>query len=330
MKAYIHIGNHKTGSTTIQNSLKLKSEILLSKYGILYPQTFQIRNAHHLFPATFLNDKHIFGEALHQTKEMLMDDLKKEIEIKKPNVVVISSEEFFRFQGEDISKLDSFMNIFDEIEIIVYLRNQLDHIESSYKFGILWEFSRLELNFGDYLEHQLSSNYHCYDNRLLDWKKFFPPAKISVRNFDEEIQRGLLSNFYKSVLKIDFPAKESHDNQSLSRLSSIVLKMKNSLMINDSERENCINRLIKFDQEHNPYKKERIYTEIQYANLIKKFYDSNEILKKEFAIDLNKKMMNISSDLLVGENLNNSDKSLILSNINDISCIKGDETWLQI
>lgn len=330
MKLILHVGNHKTGSTTIQNSLKRGSELLLSKYGVLYPETFQIRAAHHLLPSTILNDRTLFGEEIVHTTAALISSLKEEIQIKKPKIVFLSSEEFFRFKGEDISKLDSFMNIFDEVEIVSYLRNQLDHIESSYKFGILWEFSRLELNFGDYLEHNLSNNYHCYDIRLLDWKKFFPRAKINVRNFDEEIQKGLLSNFYKSVLKIDFPAKESHDNQSLSRLSSIILKMKNSLTIDDSERKNCINGLIKFDQEHNSHKKERFYTETQYANLIKKFYNSNEILKKEFAIDLNKKMMNVSSDLLVGENLNNSDKSLILSNINDISCIKGDETWLQI
>lgn len=330
MKLFLHIGNHKTGSTTIQNSMKKESELLLSKYGILYPETFQVRGAHHLFASTILNEKMLFGEEIVDTTDELMTELKREIQLKKPKSIFLSSEEFFRFHEKDIVNLETFMDIFDEIEIVVYLRNQFDHIESSYKFNVLWEFVQLQQSFGEYLERQLSSDYHCYDQRLLEWKKIFSRARITLRDFNEEIKQGLLLNFYRSVLNIDFPVKDNKDNESLSRLSSIILKLKNSPKWSSADRKACIESLKKFDQKSNINKKQKLYSSVEYSQVIEKFYNSNEILKNSFGIDLNANMMNVPHGLLAGESIKKDDVSLILSNQNEIICIEGNESWLQM
>lgn len=87
MRLLLHIGNHKTGSTTIQNSAKEEEENLLDKYGILYPKTFRIRGgAHHFLPATILSDKTLFGQEINTTIEELINEFKNEIKLKNPQL----------------------------------------------------------------------------------------------------------------------------------------------------------------------------------------------------------------------------------------------------
>lgn len=223
----------------------------------------------------------------------------------------MSSEEFFRFNKTDIVKLKDYFNFFDEIEIIVYLRNQLDHIESSYKFSILWEYSQLQDSFSEYLEHQLASDYHCYDVRLMVWKEIFAHGKMAVYEFDQEIKKGLLNSFYKSVFNIDLFLEEKKDNTSLSRFSSLILHLKNSSNWSLEERREYIKRLRTFDSINPLIKKEKIYSREQYTKLLEKFNHSNNIIKSLFDVNLNEKMRNLQVEYLVGENMTSNDMDLI-------------------
>lgn len=303
MKLILHIGNHKTGSTTIQNSLNMMGHTLASKYSFLYPESFLKRGAHHLLPALILGDKTLFGESIEQSFEVLVKQFEQELVSKKPEIVFISSEEFFRFQDKDLLKLKKITTIFDELEIVVYLRNQLDGIESSYKFNILWNMVQETSSFSTYLTHALSSDYHCFDKKLFAWQEIFPHATLVVRDFNVEIKKGLLKNFYSTVLGIKLEISEKKNNASLSRLSSLAMRIVNLKDYSIKERKECEKVLKKFDEDNLELKRNRLYTPFQYTQVLKKFNESNIILKDCYNIDLTLSMNNIQKEQFLGDQL---------------------------
>jgi hypothetical protein len=86
---YLHIGTHKTGSTSIQKFLTLNSEKLLAK-NFLYPLSGRISNAQHNLALSIRRNK-------NKTSNSLANDwyaLHEEISSHQPEYVVLSSEEF--------------------------------------------------------------------------------------------------------------------------------------------------------------------------------------------------------------------------------------------
>ena len=315
MKLYLHIGNHKTGSTTIQGNLHKSKEVLLRKYGILYPDTALLKGAHHLFPSTVLGKTELFSEQIESNYLELLELLKNEISQKNPETVVISSEMFFLFTKKEISKLDILFSMFNEINIIVYLRNQIDQFESTYKFNILWKESREKNDFSSFLSRQTNSQYHFYDKKLRIWKNIFPKSNIIVKNFNDEIKKGFLNNFYKSVLDIGHNVVEVKANASLSRLSSLLLRAANSEQITLDDRNNYIELLTKLDKKYLHAKKERLYSEVQYKFIVEKYSGSNESLKQEFNVDLNQHIKKINQVELLGDNITGTDLVLFMKTL---------------
>ncbi len=262
MKLILHIGNHKTGTTTIQNSLYNQKDYLLKEYSFLYPETFLIKGAHHYLPTILLGNKTLFGKNLNYSFDRLLEIFKLEIKEKQPKVVFLSSEEFFRLNTEQIAKIKPLFDLFDKVEILAYLRNQPDHIESSYKFGILWEMTQKTNTFNSLFENVVSSNYHNYDARLNQWPNTFSNIELIVKDFSEEVKKGFLHSFYLDVLKMNIIVKEEKNNASLSRLSSLILKVFNSIDILSDERNKIIDILIINDK--NQKIKESFFTKEQY------------------------------------------------------------------
>lgn len=260
MKLILHIGNHKTGSTTIQNNLLKYKNTLLNKFNILYPNTSLIRGAHHILPSVILGRKKIFSSSINISYDEIINLLKQEIKNYNPKIVFLSSEEFFIFNINQIKMLNKLFLLFDEIELVVYLRNQLDHIESSYKFTVLWKYSMEKNNFSTILKQSLSSDYHCYDKKLLNWKSIYPSLKITVKSFDEEIRKGFINNFFESVLNIKLNIKEEKNNASLTRFSTLILKSLNRLEIKGKKRERYILKLKEIEEKYPILKKESLYT----------------------------------------------------------------------
>lgn len=117
----IHIGPHKTGTTSLQNYLKANHEALLNQ-GIYYPTDSR---AHHYLPKGFIKGKpkkKAFAEIANKAQEL------------KAGKVIFSSEAFSRLMNRNEIMKD-FAGLlkenFETIKVICYVRSQYERTESA-------------------------------------------------------------------------------------------------------------------------------------------------------------------------------------------------------
>jgi len=140
---YVHIGPHKTGSTTIQKNLSANREAL-RHCGYVYPDAGMIFDGQHNIVSE-INALPAYRSALGGLKE-----LAQELSATKSNVI-ISSETFDTVEvTEPLQKLrDAFAQHF-QFKIIPYLRSQDSLLASTWKMQIRRRLTRL--SFGDWLQ----------------------------------------------------------------------------------------------------------------------------------------------------------------------------------
>lgn len=177
-KLYLHIGTEKTGSTTIQDTL-FKNRKTLSENGILYPSCFN--RANHVELAVIAQNENksselnaVVGfnqasEAKSTFIERTLLDLKQEVNSTKPMFVIMSNEHLHSrlTDPDEIKNLkDLLSDIFEEIVVVCYIREQLElavsHYSTMIKSGGTSVFS-LPLNSA--LHH-----YYDFDGMLSKWE----------------------------------------------------------------------------------------------------------------------------------------------------------------
>lgn len=193
-KIFIHIGSHKTGTTSIQDALasnenKLRANNLSYFHQSPAGKQMPAFNAYpwfEKFPQSLENGHTI----IERTKLVSMLS-------QLPGDVIFSSEHFsFIFMQEELAKFkESLERHFTAIEIIVYLRRQDQHIvshhnEASKAFG-----APASLFFGDetiamptYQSH--FKFYLDYRQKLSMWAEVFGKENITIRLFDREKMVG--------------------------------------------------------------------------------------------------------------------------------------------
>lgn len=199
MKLYLHIGLHKTGSTYLQRFFYQNYENL-ARAGFLFPRTGflnlntiggeeQTSAGHDLFVKASLSRRQRFTANLLNT-------FYEEIKITQPHAVFISAENFTNHQLGDLSKntLNLFHDFFDDIRIIISLRNIYDWIDSYYKDRVAsgWEFEKNDI-YSFIKKNKISSypNFH-----LENWSRSFGRSQIDVVVLGKEIQKKGLLDFY--------------------------------------------------------------------------------------------------------------------------------------
>ena len=224
MKAVIHIGTHKTGTTTIQRFLYKNSRSLGAR-GVFVPESRNDgkikRTAQHnnLCAAALIPDMrktlpifalvgyrayhHIFKceEEINSTNQSkLWEKIRNDIETNshEDDLVLFSAESFSYFTPEEVEKLKHVMNsLFDEITIVLYLRRQPEYLVSHYGThvvrGSTW-------NIFDYLECPEDRSLLAYHKLVERWS-IFGKDKLKIRIFDrQEFQdNDLLADFASTV-----------------------------------------------------------------------------------------------------------------------------------
>jgi hypothetical protein len=127
----LHVGLHKTGTTTIQNFLhKNRNELL--KHGVFYPDVGIWGSQHGLFPVSAWpheNHSHPFLKKLSKNQldlENLLDLLKKDLDIYKSSLTIMSSEVWSEICFLNTSFPDLMSQIkplFNKVTIFVSKRN---------------------------------------------------------------------------------------------------------------------------------------------------------------------------------------------------------------
>lgn len=233
MEAFIHIGQQKTGSTSLQRVLEINRNRLLDDR-VLYPQSLGI-------------DKQVGlqrdWQELADPNSSLSKKLEKEInKNSKCNRTVFSEENLFVCKPIIKESLKKVMDRFyDKITIIVYLRRQEQHIPSLYQQAVKGKVS-LKLDRWTKKKLNAKNNYYYYDKVLAEWERVFPSAKVIIIPFNNLSGDNLYINFLQHIGITDVSTynfnlekmNESIDADSIE-LFRIINYLKYKLNINMSE-----------------------------------------------------------------------------------------------
>ena len=179
MKLVIHMGLHKTASTSFQNFLNLNRNYLLDAGGI-YPKVEQ-EESHLLIPRNILLNNWGFVE---DYMKLILSNAKK----KNINTVFISSEDFetLLLESSRAAKLEKIaLKIgYSEIKWICVLRNQWDYFNSLYS-----EMSKHKvcLNYATTGEEIINFGEISMENGITRWRFAFDYDSI-IERFLEDIQ----------------------------------------------------------------------------------------------------------------------------------------------
>lgn len=202
MNIILHIGTHKTGTTSLQHFLAQNRKIL-HKRGLYYPSytlvDFPDHTAHHELANALAGDP---------KAHMSIDDTKGfieacEQEVTRNDTVFFSAESLFR-QVKKKCKLDYWgakeefireaAHLFrrHEVKIMVVLRRQSDYAESIYQENIKkTDYSGSFKEFVTRFAPRFDYNRH-----LNIWQKHFKEVNAFVYE-DLQTDKGLIPNFLK-------------------------------------------------------------------------------------------------------------------------------------
>lgn len=183
----LHIGNHKTGTTTLQLSLTNSPETLAAA-GLEYLAPQGETNLHH-----FLNFERKTGDKLPGARMTRLPELRALFQSSQAETVIASSENFaFLFDPDEIRQLHEIATeMFDRVKVVCYLRRQDAHLVSHHQEGSKpYRKADSEL-FGmdpvalpTYLPiHRL---YLDYAERLAKWAQVFGEEALMIRVFERD------------------------------------------------------------------------------------------------------------------------------------------------
>ena len=192
---YMHIGMHKTGTTSIQraisqNYLQLKELGIVSPESGVYPTKTRV---HHELAFSLMDDP----PAYYHPERGTYIDLVREIKESPADQFLISSEVFCYLEETAIQRLCNVLGNDIHVTIIIYLRNPAQWVLSSWGQGI--RIGHETKAFRQYIE-DLNENLF-YDIMQL-WARYFGKENLRIRIYDEVIQHpGLMEDFW-NVLNI--------------------------------------------------------------------------------------------------------------------------------
>lgn len=194
-KIIIHMGQYKTGSTSIQKLMwGVRDE--MQKYGILYPELFVRDGAHFLISDLLKKEIANGGDSIDLVA------LRNEIEQSKAETVVISCESLSgatvrRFAPEMMvymwKRLAYLFDGFD-VRVIFYFRRQDESIDSRIIQEIKGQSRKSTINYEPFLYEKSSLNYHYFYGLL---EQVFGKGSVDVRLYDRKFM-------FKSDIRYDF------------------------------------------------------------------------------------------------------------------------------
>lgn len=298
---FIHIGNHKTGTTAIQtflnyNSEKLKLEdIQYTKIGFTEQYPY---NNHNI--AWELN-----GDIRFSPKDKKLDDLYNFISNCKSNII-ISSEDFQNLEFDSI-KFDKFKNEIKKnnfnIKIILYLRNQIDYFAGIYQIMLLlgYPIKNIEniyykLEKDDFIKLELPLKVRIwfdYNKQIDHIKKIFDIENkdIICKSYDENKNRLLKS--FLDIINVSNKDIEYDKfvgvNESITALSVTMLEFFNQKRekFDLSNKDTLRIKSLLTNKEIFSGEKFKIKDKNLKSFMIKRFKDSNNLVEKKFNILIN-------------------------------------------
>ncbi|MBI5429089.1 MAG: hypothetical protein HY938_01385 [Nitrosomonadales bacterium] len=255
MQIFIHIGWHKTGTTSIQEFLLKNRERLAITNKIYYPEEGMLFCAHHNLAWAIQNKKKSpWGDVplVEGGAESFIIQAIDKARGKGCDTIIFSSEEFCTLTTPQINQLhDMVSRHADSVKIVAYIRRQDLIIESGYNMEVKWWGVRLTQTFSDYIKAR--EGYPNYHATLSNWANAFGSNSLIVRPFERELfdQKDVRVDFCRQVgLEIDnLDLIDEGSNVSLGPQTVEFLRILNNLDISAEDHEAISSRLLMYDVE---------------------------------------------------------------------------------
>ncbi|WP_108663497.1 hypothetical protein [Acuticoccus kandeliae] len=198
MRFIVHIGAHKTGTTTLQRFLSSNSDALATR-GILFPQTGRGEDrlaygAHHPIAAHILH-----GEVSRPVYEAIGDKIAAEVAEAKPTHLILSSESFSMVA---VPRLAGALHILAERlgvtpELMIYERPQASSIHSQYTQRA--KTLATTQSFAEEVAENLAPgpNRNDYFGRLKRLRSIDDVEILPVLFTDSVKREGITANFFR-------------------------------------------------------------------------------------------------------------------------------------
>ena len=243
MKCILHIGTEKTGTTTLQHFLHAnKLQLQEQGYGVLNSvgKGNNRRLANYAMRNNHKDDYSKAHNILTEERKIEYDKETKTIFENEINslkndchTIIITSEHFHSrcIYDDEVEKLKNLLTIyFDKIEIVVYLRPQIDVAISLYttilRSGGISEFTQ-------FLPKNCNINniYYDYDNLLQRWTNVFGKKSVFPKIFDPKlfIEGDLIKDFLGLIKIADIKKLQffKNANESLTPFGQELLRLNN-------------------------------------------------------------------------------------------------------
>lgn len=231
----LHIGWHRTATTTIQHALHDSRELLVRK-GVLYPLTGLHGSSHHSI-AWGVTERPINGWGSTPDFQNLVDQLTEEIRSSACDTVIISTEALRQVvyqpnRGPGRSRLTQLLALFSDVRVLCCVRHQAPQLESSYRFLVGWEHNLQTDSFREYV-NKLPLSQFIY----ADTEQFFcdlrPDIRFQFWSFSEAVASGNVIDRFFDVAGIEkcYPV-QLRVNGALSREATLALLEWNRAGIN--------------------------------------------------------------------------------------------------
>jgi hypothetical protein len=199
-EVFIHIGTSKTGTSSIQSTLR-ENKSILKRNGVLYPDTYPHHSINHMqiLNCLFNNDaqNHYINAVTSTTNEDVLNiaqnftkSLGKEVVSQKFSSVIISSEDLPLYSRENLKDIKEYVykHISEKakIKIIMYIRNPVDWsvslLQQNIKSGVDWR--KFKIN-------RIKSIKRIYILFIEKFFEIFGKENVFVYSFEDAISHDM-------------------------------------------------------------------------------------------------------------------------------------------
>lgn len=194
---YLHVGYHKTGTTSIQNTLS-KNASSLENLGFFYYQDADYSQKwfkNHTLALSIRKIKHPLIP-LDEKPEIVWGRFVEAADRSKAATIIVSSEVFM--EGVDKAYIKNCLRKF-QVNIIFYVREQSDWIDSLYTEEVKHGYKKLV---HEYFEDTKNKKFNYYDE-IESWADIFGKERIIVRDYNEVIKSHGLLNDFMALIGLD-------------------------------------------------------------------------------------------------------------------------------
>lgn len=249
----IHIGTEKTGTTSIQECMNVNRNELAEGHCILYPDVGSSSMGHFELVAALhpmCNSGRRAEFATHQKldPDEVWNSFCEKVASSEQNLVVISSEHFSsRLNAVGLefikNKLDEKLPEY-EVDIVIYLRNQVDMFQSSYSTYIKTGGTKSIFELFQGLEG--NGTYYNFYNLVKLWSKYFGDKAVIVRNFSSLSKSGGVVIDFLNYLGVSGVSSEVSADQN-STWNPVYLEFARNLNCGVLRNEDHGSRYLKYE-----------------------------------------------------------------------------------